>query len=165
MDELRKALKSRTMNSCPGWDGVLYKCLNVFWEYIKFPLLLMTNESFNKGELSPTLRTGVLKLIPKGKNNTRVEDWRPITLLSTSYKLISGVVAARLETTLPHLIGRAQKGFLKYKNMGTVLHNVIDGIAGSWTREEQMGVLLIDFVKAFDSVEHSFIHTKNAIVF
>jgi hypothetical protein len=41
--------------------------------------------------------------------------------------------------------------------MGTVLHNVIDGIAESWAGGEQMGVLLVDFVKAFDSVEHQFI--------
>jgi hypothetical protein len=99
----------------------------------------------------------MIKLIPKGKNNSRVEDWRPITLLPTSYKLVSGVVASRLEKTLPHIIGRSQKGFLKYKNMGTVLHNVIDGIADSWVEGEQMGVLLVDFVKAFDSVEHGFI--------
>ena len=79
---------------------------------------MMANESFENGILSPTLSTGVLKLIPKGKNNTRVEDWRPISLLTTRYKLISGVVANRLEKALPHLIGRAQKGFLKYKKHG-----------------------------------------------
>jgi hypothetical protein len=103
------------------------------------------------------LRTGLIKLIPKGKDSKRVEDWRPITLLPTSYKIISGVVATRLEKTLPHIIGRAQKGFLKYKNMGTVIHNVVDGIANSWVKDEQMGVLLVDFIKAFDSVEHGFI--------
>jgi len=41
--------------------------------------------------------------------------------------------------------------------MGTVLHNVIDGINDSWVRGEQVGVLLVDFVKAFDSVEHEYI--------
>jgi hypothetical protein len=117
----------------------------------------MANESFENGILSSTLRTGMIKLIPKGKNNSRVEDWRPITLLPTSYKLVSGVVATRLEKTLPYIIGRSQKGFLKYKNMGTVLHNVIDGIADSWEEGDQMGVLLVDFIKAFDSVEHAFI--------
>jgi hypothetical protein len=52
----------------------------------------MANAGFEQGFLSPTLRTGLIKLIPKGKNNSRVEDWRPITLLTTSYKIISGVV-------------------------------------------------------------------------
>jgi hypothetical protein len=41
--------------------------------------------------------------------------------------------------------------------MRTVLHNIIDGIADSWAEGEQMGVLLVDFIKAFDSVEHAFI--------
>ncbi len=126
LDELKKSMANSNLSSCPGWDGISYKCLSVLWEYIKVPLVNMTNESFNNGTLSPTLRTGLIKLIPKGKNNNRVEDWRPISLLPTSYKIISGVVAARLEITLPYIIRRAQKGFLKYKNMGTVLHNVID---------------------------------------
>jgi len=155
--ELEKSLKNSNMGSCPGWDGVSYKMLNKVWEFIKVPIQKMANEGFAQGILSPTLRTGLIKLIPKGKNNSRVEDWRPITLLTTSYKIISGVVASRLEVALPYIIGRGQKGFLKYKNMGTCVQNVIDGIADSWYKREQMGTLMIDFVKAFDSIEHSFI--------
>jgi hypothetical protein len=142
LEELKKSLDTSNMSSCPGWDGISYKCLAKLWDYIKIPMLNMAKESFSNGILTNTLRTGMLKLISKGKNNTRVEDWRPISLLPTSYKIISGVVAARLEKTLPQIIGRSQKGFLKYKNMGTVLH---------------MGVLLVDFVKVFDSVEHEYI--------
>jgi hypothetical protein len=156
-DELEKSLKSSNMNSCPGWDGVAYKLLKKTWEFVKTPICNMANEGFIQGLLSPTLRTGLIKLIPKGKNYSRVEDWRPITLLTTSYKIISGVVAGRLETALPFIKGRGQKGFLKYKNMGTCVQNVIDGIADSWEKKEQIGVLMIDFVKAFDSIEHEFI--------
>ncbi len=76
-------------------------------------MLNMAKESFREGILSNTLRTGMLKLIPKGKNNTRVEDWRPISLLSTSYKIISGVVAGRLEKTLPQIIGTIPERILK----------------------------------------------------
>jgi hypothetical protein len=102
-------------------------------------MLNMARESFREGILSNTLRAVMLKLIPKGKNNTLVEDWRPISLLSTSYKVISGLVASRLEKTLPHIIGRSQKGFLKYKNIGTILHNVIDGINESWVEGGRWG--------------------------
>ncbi len=143
MDELEKSLKSSNINSCPGWDGVSYKCIKKLWAYLKDIMLNMANDSFREGKLPESLRTGLIKLIPKGKNSTRVEDWRPITLLPTSYKIISGVIAGRLERTLPHIIGRSQKGFLRHKNMGTVLHNVIDGIANSWEEKEQMGVLSI----------------------
>jgi hypothetical protein len=100
----------------------------------------MANEGFGQGFLSPTLRTGLIKLIPKGKNNSRVEDWRPITLLTTSYKIISGVVAGRPEVALPYIMGRGQKGFLKYKNMGTCVQNVIDNISESWCKKNPNGI-------------------------
>jgi hypothetical protein len=156
-EEIEKSLKNSNFASCPGWDGVSYKFIKTMWDSLKVPITKMANEGFNQGFLSPTLRTGLIKLIPKGKNNTRVEDWRPITLLTSSYKVISGVISSRLETALPYIIGRGQKGFLKYKNMGTCIQNVVDGIADSWANREQMGTLMIDFVKAFDSIEHEFV--------
>jgi hypothetical protein len=112
------------------------------WEFLKTPIKKMANAGFEQGLLSPTLRTGLIKLIPKGKNNSRVEDWRPITLLTTSYKIISGVVAGRLEIALPYIIERGQKGLKKkkkkYKNMGTCVQNVIDNISDSWVKKKKL---------------------------
>ena len=104
--------------------------------------------------------------VPYGEialHDVKVEDWRPITLLSCSYKLISGVVAARLEKFLPKIIGRSQKGFLRRKNINSCTINIMDRISGAWESGQSMGVLCVDFVKAFDSVEHEFI--RNALLF
>jgi len=78
-------------------------------------------------------------------------------LLCCGYKLISGVVASRLEKYLGKLIGRAQKGFIRSKSMNTCTINIIDRIAGAWKNRDKSGVLCVDFVKAFDSIEHIFI--------
>jgi hypothetical protein len=43
------------------------------------------------------------------------------------------------------------------KNISTVTMNIVDRISESWREREAMGVLCIDFVKAFDSIEHEFI--------
>jgi hypothetical protein len=67
MEELKKSLDSSNMLSCPGWDGISYKCLGKLWEFIKVPMLNMAKESFDNGLLSSTLRTGMLKLIPRVK--------------------------------------------------------------------------------------------------
>jgi len=115
---LDKSLKGSNLNSSPGWDGVSYKFLKSIWEFVKLLLTKMANEGFEQGFLSPTLRTGLIKIIPKGKNNTKVSDWRPITLLTTSHKLISGVVAGRLKKALPTIIGRGQKGIFKIQKHG-----------------------------------------------
>ena len=73
------------------------------------------------------------------------------------YKLISGVVAGRLETYLKKNIGQGQKGFLNFKNISSCTINIVDNISQSWSTREKMGVLCVDFSKAFDSVEHLFI--------
>jgi len=113
--------------------------------------------------LTETFKLGLIKLIPKKGNAEKVDEWRPITLLSCGYKLISGVIATRLEKFLPKIIGRGQKGFLRDKNIGTVPMNIIDLICESWEKGEGMGVLCVDFVKAFDSVE--FLFVKNVLTF
>ena len=70
---------------------------------------------------------------------------------------MSGAVANRLEKYLYKNIGRGQKGFLKHKNIGSCIVNILDNISQSWLRREKIGILCVDFSKAFDSIEHKFI--------
>ena len=66
-------------------------------------------------------------------------------------------MASQLEKYLVKIIGRGQKGFLKHKNIGSCTINTLDNISQSWSLGEKMGVICVDFSKAFDSVEHLFI--------
>jgi hypothetical protein len=157
MEEIEVALKESNMDSASGWDGVSYYMLSKIWTLIKGLLTKCAKECFDEGRLSNTFRTGIIRLIPKKKESDKIEDWRPITLLSCSYKIISGVVAKRLEKYLDKLIGRGQKGFLKYKNIHQCTMNVMDNISNSWEHGEGMATICVDFSKAFDSIEHVFI--------
>ena len=47
--------------------------------------------------------------------------------------------------------------------MSTCTLNIMDRIGGSWYHNEPLGILCIDFIKAFDSIEHLFI--KNCLKF
>ena len=115
------------------------------------------NEAIEDNTLGTTFRTGLLKIIQKKGNAKVIGDWRPNTLLCCGYKIISGMVANRIEKYLKKILGRGQKGFLKHKNINSCTINVIDNISQSWAHGEKMGVLCVDFSKAFDSVEHLFI--------
>jgi len=154
-EELENSLKMSNMNSACGWDGISYRVISKFWPDIGPIMTDMVNESFAMGLMTKSFRTGVLKLLPKKTDSSKVENWRPITLLSCGYKVLSGMVANRMETYLPKIIGRAQKGFLRHKNINTVTVNIIDNIAKSINSGEELGVMCIDFIKAFDSVEHA----------
>jgi len=157
LEEMSEVLKSSNMHSSSGWDGISYWVIMKFFMGLGPLIVKLANEGFANGELTSTFRTRLIKLIPKKGNAVKVGDWRPITLLCCGYKLISGIVAKRMEKYMQKIIGRSQNGFQRVKNMSSCTLNIMDRISGAWESAEEMGVLCIDFVKAFDSIEHVFI--------
>jgi hypothetical protein len=155
MEELKESLDNSNFESTSGWDGVSFKVIRKFWDLLSHPMLKMVHETFTNGELMESFKLGLIKLIPKKGKAEKVGDWRPITLLSCGYKLLSGVVAKRLEKYLTKIIGRAQKGFLKNKSIHTCTANIITCVSQSWMERESCGIMCVDFKKAFDSVEHA----------
>jgi hypothetical protein len=152
-EELTESLKKSNLSSSSGWDGVSYKLIKKFWGTLSKLTAGMANESFARGDLIETFKLGLIKLIRKKGIAERVGDWRPITLLSCGYKLISGEGGKIYGKNG----GESTKGICDYKKHWTVTMNVIDRISESWKEREPMGLLCIDFVKAFDSIEHEFI--------
>ena len=78
-------------------------------------------------------------------------------MLNTDYKILSNVLANRLKVILPFIIKEDQKGFIKDRNIGEntrLIYDIIDYL----NYHNRPGLLLlIDFEKAFDSVEWNFI--------
>lgn len=61
----------------------------VFWIDTDAFLVRSMNHFFNTGELSITQKHGVITCIPKGKKGLKlIENWRPMSLLNVSYKII-----------------------------------------------------------------------------
>ncbi len=49
-------------------------------------------ESLGKGELPPTMQTGLVTLLYKKGKKEDLANWRPITLLTTDYKVLAKVI-------------------------------------------------------------------------
>ena len=83
---------------------------------------------------------------------------RLITLLNVLYKLISGCISFRINSTLNYIISDTQTGFLKGRYIGENTRFTYDLM--DYTDNENIpGLLvLIDFEKAFDSMSWSFIY-------
>ena len=116
------------------------------------------NFSFQTGMLSVSQRLGIITVIPKGdKDKTFLKNWRPLTLLNSLYKMISGVIAGRIRPVLDTIIHGDQKGFIGNRYIGEAIRSTYDIL--SWAKEnKKVGLLLlIDFEKAYDSISFSFI--------
>ena len=115
------------------------------------------NAMLSKGELSSLFNFTRLKLIPKKTDPTSISNWRPIALLSTIYKLVSGAIARRLNKATDFLCSSSQKAYSLLKNINECSVNVLDFISQANAGQLSNALLMIDFSKAFDTVTHSFL--------
>ena len=96
--------------------------------------------------------------IPKeGKPKYFLKNWRPITLLNVDFKIASACIANRIKPILRNIISETQKGFLKGRYIGECTRLIYDLIDKLEEDDIPGLLLLIDFEKAFDTVEWSFI--------
>ena len=156
--ECLESLKSMESNKSPGSDGLPAEFYKVFWNDINPYLLNALNSAYTKGLLSITQRRGLITLIPKKNKPTNLlKNWRPITLLNCDYKIATKSIASRIRKVLPKIINNDQTGFLKGRFIGENIR-LIDSIINDTNTEKIPGLLLfVDFEKAFDSIEWSFI--------
>ena len=163
LEELSSVVESLKNNKSPGWDGLTNEFYKKFWDKIKGTLLAVIDESVNSSILPPSLRIGVITLLPKPKSPRElnyIKNWRPITLLNTDYKIFTHVIKNRIALTVPSLISKSQAGFQSGRSTTDnliLMYLVIESFNNNPKKE---GLLLqVDYEKAFDSVEHEFIYS------
>ena len=156
ISELDCAIKDANMNSAAGIDGLSTKFIAKFWNIFRVPLFKYANCCFRKGILTNTFKSATIRLIPKKGNVTQIKNWRPISLLSNLYKVLSRAINNRLLTTTDRVTSRAQKGFTKSRYLQEVLINVMEFIGNCDAAGVNAFVLSIDYAKAFDTLSIKF---------
>ena len=104
MDELEKAVNILKDNKSLGLDGLPGKFYKMFWVYIKDYLLDAFKESYNDGQLPYTMRTAVLAILFKKGDKFCINNYRPISLCNTDYKILAVCLASRLQSDLDKII-------------------------------------------------------------
>ncbi len=109
------------------------------------------------GETSKLINKGLITLIPKSGDHAKLGNWRPITLLGSMYKILAKTLARRLQVFFPSVIRPGQTSFVEGRN---ILDNTfLAQEAQDWAEEsnQDLVLLLLDFEKAFDRIEWSFL--------
>jgi len=144
----------------PGSDGLSAEFYLALWESLGQELVESLNSAFERGELTISQRRGIITLIPKkNKDKTVLNNWRSISMLNTDmdYKIATRAKALRISKILPHIIHSDQTGYVKKRLMGQNIRLISDVIERCQDSKIPGMTLFLDFKKAFDTIEWSFL--------
>ena len=157
LEEVTKAVKQLPAGKAPGTDTIPAEFYQVLWNDIDKEVLSFAEESITQAHLAAELNVSKIALLPKSEDRSKVQNFRPISLLNTPYKIIAKILANRMKPLLHHWILPSQTGFVPNR---CILENIFLAFeAMEWTMENQqdLSMLLLDFEKAYDRVNWTFL--------
>ena len=158
LNECANAVQSMANSKSPGSDGYPIEFYKMFWNQIGKILVKSFNHSFGDGKLSDSQCRGIISLIPKdGKDELLLKNWRPISLLNVDYKIAAKIIANRMKNVLGSVISNDQTGFLPNRYIGENVRLILDVIEFADINDIPGTLFFIDFEKAYDKLEWSFI--------
>uniref|UniRef100_A0A803PJY6 Reverse transcriptase domain-containing protein n=1 Tax=Cannabis sativa TaxID=3483 RepID=A0A803PJY6_CANSA len=158
--EIKRAAFQLASDKAPGSDGYNGSFFQKNWHIVGTDVLEAAKGFLNGDANIEAINHTVIVLIPKLSNPQMVTDYRPISLCSTLYKIISRVLVNRLKPILSRIISPAQSAFLPHR---LISDNIIIGqeifhaLSHRTSGKHGWMAIKLDMAKAFDRVEWNFI--------
>ncbi|XP_057793132.1 uncharacterized protein LOC131009741 [Salvia miltiorrhiza] len=125
--EIKEAIWSCDGDKSPGPDGFNLKFWKASWEIIKKDFLKVMTEFHSNGKIPRGCNSSFIVLIPKKEGACSLEEFRPISLICSLYKVIAKVLANRMKQVMDSVISDNQSAFIggRYILDGVVVLNEV----------------------------------------
>ncbi|RVX12865.1 LINE-1 retrotransposable element ORF2 protein [Vitis vinifera] len=151
-EEIFKAIFQMDRDKASGPDGFTIAVFQDCWEVIKEDLVKVFAEFHRSGIINQSTNASFIVLLPKKSMSRRSSDFRPISLITSLYKIIAKVLVGRLRGVLHETIHSTQGAFVQGRQiLDAVL--IANEIVDEKRRSGEEGIVFkIDFEKAYDHV-------------
>ncbi|CAM2098369.1 unnamed protein product [Caretta caretta] len=119
-------------------EGLTVEFYCLFWDVLGPDLVTVWAESLQSGVLPLSCRRAVLTLLPKKGDLRDLRNWRPVSLLSTDYKIVAKAISLRLGSVVVDVIhpdqtytSRTAVSLITYFWFGTFWNSGIETVCRS----------------------------------
>ncbi|GAU30969.1 hypothetical protein TSUD_63800 [Trifolium subterraneum] len=125
--EVKSAVWDCDSYKSPGPDGINFGFIKDFWVELRGDVMRFITGFHRNGKLTKGLNSTFIALIPKVDSPQRLNDFRPISLVSSLYKILAKVLANRLRLVIGSVISESQTAFVKERQ---ILDGYLDDVMG-----------------------------------
>ena len=162
MEELEHALGTLTLGKAEGLDGITNEMLQNTGSTAREMLLDLFNNVLAGGSLPSDWKIGDIVLILKKPPRTDINNYRPVTLISSVSKLLTTMLAQRLSSALDKedVVGQVQNGFRKNRSCSDNIFILNTILEANKNKKLLSHLLFVDLNEAYDRVDCSKLLTK-----
>ena len=161
VDDINRALFGIRSDAF-GCDNISLRMLKYCSPFIDPFITHLVNVCLENGFFPDSWKLSVVQPIPKTAAPERHSDLRPISLLPVLSKILERVAYDQINSYVnsKNILPQNQSGFRKGFSTAAVLSGVLDDIVGDLDSGRVSLLLLLDFSKAFDTINHSLLCAK-----
>jgi hypothetical protein len=153
------AIEKLKRHKSPVIDQILAELIIAGGRIIRSDVHKLINSIWNKEELPEQWKESIIVPIYKKGHKTDCSNYRGISLLSTTYKILSNILLARLTPSYAEeIIGDLQCGFRCNWSTTDHIFCIRQILEKKWEYNESVHQLFIDFRKSYDSVRREVLY-------
>lgn len=151
-EEVRRQIANSKNNKACGPDGIVFEHLKETAGTLTDTWTELFNECLKQGNIPNKWRIATLKVLYKGKGDTRdPNSYRGIALECTALKILTSLLTERLRLMTEHTIPEQQFGFVKGRSTTQAVKCIQDDIESALGHPRgKLHAIFIDYTKAFD---------------
>jgi len=156
-EEVKKATWLMDKEKTAGPDCFNMAFYQYCWDIVKEDLMKMFHEFFLNGKLPTSINSTFITIIHKKERSLNIKDFRPISLITSVYKIIAKIFSLRLGKVLGETILETQSAFVEGRQIIDAII-IASELVKDVRRKKQKGVVYkLDFEKAYDRINWSFL--------
>lgn len=156
-EEIKSAVWECSGDKAPGPDGFNFTIIKHLWNTISVDIEQFIKEFHSNGRLVQGINSSFIVLVPKKTNPLSLDDYRPISLINSLYKILAKCLANRLRQVIHKLINPSQSAFISGRNITDSIVACNEMVDLLKHRSSGNFLFKVDFEKAFDCVHWDFL--------